>query len=95
MLCRFADLPNRTVGGVTVAGDIRSYLRSCDTVNRGNYCEKEVNFNRETCYSTCRENYCNEFNGDQDWPTVVIWRLFQYTIKKEQFRSEKERCDWL
>ena len=26
---------------------------------------------------------------------VVIWRLFQYTIKKEQFRSERERRDWL
>jgi len=66
VLCRFADLPNRTVNGQKVAGDIRSYLRSCDTVNRGNFCLKEVNFNRETCYSTCRASYCNTFNGEQD-----------------------------
>ena len=27
---------------------------------------KEVNFNRETCYSTCRANNCNTVNGEQD-----------------------------
>ena len=53
-----------------MAGDIRSYLRTCDTVNRGNCCEKDVKLNRETCYSTCRANYCNNFNGELDWPTL-------------------------
>ena len=70
----FADLPNRTDkdGKIIALGEIRSYLRTCDTVNRGNYCVKEVNFNRETCYSTCRSNGCNKVDGEDDPKEVVV-----------------------
>lgn len=61
---RFDDnLPNKRDDG---KGDIRSYVRMCDTVNRGNYCVKNVNFGRETCYSTCKKSYCNTGDGDDD-----------------------------
>ena len=80
-LCLFrTDLPTRS--GSATKGDIRSFLRSCDAVNRGNYCVQEVNFQRETCYSTCRKDNCNEGDGSPierdnsttsdalDWPEL-------------------------
>ncbi len=79
VLC-YTDLPSRT--GSKTKGDIRSFLRTCDAVNRGNYCVEEVNFQRETCYSTCRKNNCNEGDGSPiardnstisdalDWPEL-------------------------
>lgn len=44
-------------------GDIRSFVRMCDTVNRGNYCVKETNLQLQTCYSTCRKDKCNDGDG--------------------------------
>ena len=44
-------------------GDIRSFVRMCDTVNRGNYCVKETNLQLQTCYFTCRKNKCNDGDG--------------------------------
>ena len=68
MLCRFAALPNRTVGGVKVAGDIRAYYRMCESKDEGDHCEKDTkdNHDRENCYSFCRKDYCNTINGDLD-----------------------------
>ncbi|KAI0240877.1 hypothetical protein LSAT2_008331 [Lamellibrachia satsuma] len=56
------QLPTPKNSNQTKGGDIWSFVRMCDTVNRGNKCLKDVKAQSETCYSTCRENYCN--NGD-------------------------------
>ena len=60
------DLPSPKegiLGWTGKKGDIRSFVRMCDTVNRGNYCVKEINFDRESCYSTCRKSECNKGDG--------------------------------